>query len=60
MFELTENQYTELNNWLIYLKEKYGKCGQITYSFTLDGLGGSIEVKSSFGDKKDLTEWDKI
>lgn len=59
-FELSENQYTELNNWLEFLKGKYGKCGQISYTFLKDGIGTVVQVKSAFGDTKDLTEWDKF
>jgi len=49
-FELTEQQCIELNNWLEFLKGKYGKCGVISYTFIKDGIGTIVQLKSAFGD----------
>jgi hypothetical protein len=63
-FELTEKQYKKYQRWRNAKKKKEGELyvgaigGAYTFCFTPTGIGDFIEVKSSDGDKLDLTDFD--
>lgn len=61
-FELTEPQIEKLNLWLDKIKNKHGKHGFITYSFTHDGIGLYVFVNTSVSKiaRLDLTEYENF
>ena len=63
-FEITEKQYKKYQRWRRAKTKKEGELyvgavgGAYTFCFTPTGIGQIIEVRTSGGDRLDLTDFD--
>jgi len=63
-FEITEKQYKKYQRWRRAKTKKEGELyvgavgGAYTFCFTPTGIGQIIEVRTSDGDRLDLTDFD--
>jgi hypothetical protein len=59
-FKLSESQISRLKQWQDKIKEIFGEYGLYDYTFTPNGIGSSVRVKSHITKTEiNLTEIDK-
>ena len=58
-FEISDKELEKYNEWKEKIKDLYGEYGLITFSFTPNGIGSGITVKSHLtGLEIDITDID--
>lgn len=45
--QLTDEQFSKYENWMLAIKKKYGSYGQITWHLTQTGIGLAISVTTT-------------